>query len=99
MDTTRYLYGIDAKEFMYMPYHKALRYKLEKGKALYEKLYYSDTRPYEVALRLHRVFKAIRHNEKLLRELENELRPTKTLYARFKKALTHTRYRIRALLY
>ncbi len=87
MDTTKYLYGIHAREFMYMPYYKALRFKLEKGKELHRELYFSDTRPYKVALRLHLVTKAIRHNEKLLRELENELRPTLTIYKRIKRAI------------
>lgn len=70
---TQYLYGVKVEDFMSLRYVKALEFRLEKGKALYEELYYIEKKDFEDEVRIHRVYKAIKHNEKLLREIPTRL--------------------------
>ena len=68
MRSTQELYDCDPSEFVDMPYCEALRYKLKKGRELFERLFLEDIE-HE---RQFYVYKAIRHTEGLLREVEEK---------------------------
>lgn len=69
MTETEYLYGVQVKDFLYLPYKQAVEFKLEKGRELHRKLYGKED-THEDRVRLHKVQKAIMHNEKLIKEWE-----------------------------
>ena len=68
MRSTQELYDCDPSDFADMPYREALRYKLRKGRELFERLFLEDIE-HERQFYVH---KAIRHTEGLLRELEEK---------------------------
>lgn len=67
---TEYLYGIKLEEFLELPYKTAVRLKHKSGQALELKLYYKSDKDFEDEVRLFKVRKAVKHNEKLIREWE-----------------------------
>jgi hypothetical protein len=67
--STQYLYDINPSEFTSMTYIKAIKYRIAKAKSLLDSLllpHYS-VRDDE---RINAVFKAIRFNESLLKEVQ-----------------------------
>jgi len=82
MKTTTYLYDCKPKDFMYMPYDKAIKYKYKKANELHTKLEeelstnYANGEPYknlhELRTRCHYVYKAKMHNYELITEMEWE---------------------------
>jgi hypothetical protein len=79
MRTTQYLYGLRPDDFWHLPYGEALKVKLESGKALLGELEirernidYESEEAYALRERIYYVQKAVFHNERLLREKENQ---------------------------
>ncbi len=68
MKTTQFLYGINPSELENKMYFEALIYKLEAGKKLFRKLYYTKNRSDKQNIRYHYVTKAINHTRELLEE-------------------------------
>lgn len=66
---TEYLYGVKVIFFLFLPYKWAIKYKLKKSKALYRELYLLGEKDFEDIVREFKVEKAVKHNEKLLREI------------------------------
>jgi hypothetical protein len=67
--STNYLYGVDPKTFMDLSYKEALNFKIDKAKELLGVLLehgYMECDRY----RVNYVYKAIKFNESLLKELE-----------------------------
>ncbi len=66
---TEYLYGVKVIWFLFLPYKWAIKYKLKKSMELMRTLYFIENKDFDDELRLFYVNKAIKHNEKLLREI------------------------------
>ena len=69
MKTTQYLYGIEPEELDNKYYFEALKYKLEAGGILYERLYKLEETK-EISDRKFWVLDAISHTRKLIKERE-----------------------------
>ena len=80
MKRTEYLYGVQPQHFADMIYRDALRERLKLAKQFYEELQVqidvvcrnniNSKECYELREQQHHVYKAIKHNEALLEELE-----------------------------
>jgi len=68
MMKTEYLYSIKPETLDNMYYYEALKFKYEKAKTLYEKLYSIKNRTWYQHVRIFFVEKAIRHTQKLIQE-------------------------------
>ncbi|MBD3842564.1 MAG: hypothetical protein IE909_11910 [Campylobacterales bacterium] len=68
--TSKYLYGVRARDFKDMKYKEALKYKLNSAKFLVKHLMVQDT--VTDRQRLHYVLKAMKHTERLIMEIEND---------------------------
>jgi hypothetical protein len=67
MTESEYLYGINVNEFLDMPYKQAIEYKLKTGRELHSELYGKEE-THEDRVRIFKVYNAIRHNERLIKE-------------------------------
>jgi len=68
MKTTQYLYGIEASELDNKFYFEALSYKVDKGGALYKKLYMTENRNKEEDDRMFYVLRALDKTRELIEE-------------------------------
>ena len=69
MTESQYLYGVQVEEFLSLPYKQAIVFKLEAGRTLHKELYGKDS-THDEKVRLFKVQKAIKHNERLIKEWE-----------------------------
>jgi len=70
MTESEYLYGVKVEEFKDLPYQKAIKFKLMCANTLYMMLRENE-KTHEDRVRVHKVYNAKLHNEKLIREMEN----------------------------
>ncbi len=68
--STEYLYGINPLLLAEMPYKKALYFKLDSAKQLFDKLYLDTTYQTRDDEHVDAVYKALKHTRGLINELD-----------------------------
>jgi len=71
MKNTKYLYSIDPQDLRGKEYTEALKYKKVAGERLYRELFLKHDKTEADHVRMHYIWKAIAHTEKLLEEMED----------------------------